>query len=325
MTALSLRVALAVGVAQTLSFAAVPPLRAQTITPVPRASAASAGDSLRTDAIPLSLAEAVERGVRLGEEVRLVESQVDATSAQVTVARAASLPQLRLAGSYQQVLENARATIVGSVFGQNYTYTGNANLSQPLFQGGRIVAGLRAASRVRAASRLDLDEARAQQTVDVQRAYLGAQAADQLVGIQERNLALSTERVTQAEQLERAGRAARYDVLRARVERANLEPLLIQARADRELAYLELRRLLNLPTDRPLASRRRSRPTRARSRRCCRAPRARRATPSRARRATGASTSARSATTARPCAPRRRCAAHARPASAWRAPTSCRR
>lgn len=250
----SIRVALALGAAQTLSILAAPALGAQSpVTPVPRASAlAAAGDSTRTDAIALSLGDAVARALRLGDEVRQAEASVDATDAQVAIARSTALPQLRLAGAYQQVLENARATIVGSVFGQNYTYQGNAVLSQSLFQGGRIVGGLQAASRVRAASRFDLDEARATLTVGVQRAYLGALAADQLVGIQERNLQLSAERVGQIEQLEQAGRAARYDVLRARVERANLEPLVIQARNDRELAYLELRRLLNLPTDRPL-------------------------------------------------------------------------
>jgi outer membrane protein TolC len=249
----SFRALAAVGAAHLLSLLAAPALRAQVVTPVPRAGAAgAAGDSARTDAVALSLDDALARAQRLGDEVRQAEASVDATDAQVAVARAAGLPQLRLGGSYQQVLENARATIVGSVFGQNYNYTGNATLSQALFQGGRIVGGLQAASRVRAATRLDLEEARAQLTVDVQRAYLGALAADQLVGIQERNLQLSAERVAQAEQLERAGRAARYDVLRARVERSNLEPLLIQARNDRELAYLELRRLLNLPTDRPL-------------------------------------------------------------------------
>ena len=60
-------------------------------------------------------------------------------------------------------------------------------------------------------------------------------------------------RLVQVEQYERAGRAARYDVLRSRVERANIEPLAIQARSDRELAVLELKRLLNVPVDQPVA------------------------------------------------------------------------
>jgi outer membrane protein TolC len=59
--------------------------------------------------------------------------------------------------------------------------------------------------------------------------------------------------VTQVEQFERAGQAARYDVLRARVERANIEPLAIQAQSDREIALLDLKRVLNLPVERPVA------------------------------------------------------------------------
>jgi len=213
---------------------------------------AQAPSMARADSLTLSLPDAVTRALRSGDESRLAEAQVDATEAGIVTARAAVLPQLRLNGAYTQVLENARANIVGSVFGQNYTYNTNANLSQPLFQGGRVIAGYQAARSLRSASRLDAEETRALVTVGVQTAYLNALAAEQIVGIQERNLALSAERIAQAEQLERAGRAARYDVLRARVERSNLEPLVIQARNDRDLARIELKRLLNLPIERAL-------------------------------------------------------------------------
>ena len=41
-------------------------------------------------------------------------------------------------------------------------------------------------------------------------------------------------------------------MLRVRVERSNLEPVAIAARNDRELALLDLKRLLNVPVDQPL-------------------------------------------------------------------------
>jgi outer membrane protein TolC len=204
------------------------------------------------DTLLVSLPDAVARVLAVGDETRIAEAQEDATNGQVVAARATAMPQLRFNGNYTQQIENARAAIVSNVFGQRYTYNGNVNLSLPIFQGGRAVGGIQAARRTQASSRFAVVETRAQATVDVQRAYLEALAAEQLVAIQDRNLALSSERVTQAEQLERAGRAARYDVLRVRVERTNLEPLAIQARNDRELAYLDLKRLLNLPLDAPL-------------------------------------------------------------------------
>lgn len=204
------------------------------------------------DTVAISLPDAVTRALTSGDEARIAEAQGEATGAQMTTARATALPQLRFTGGYTQTLENARAAIVGSVFGQNYNYNGNVNLSLPIFQGGRAVGGIQAARHTQAASRFTIAETKSQVTVDVQRAYLGALAAEQLVAIQERNLALSSERVAQAQQLEQAGRAAHYDVLRAQVERTNLEPLAIQARNARDIAYLQLKALLNLPLEQPL-------------------------------------------------------------------------
>lgn len=206
----------------------------------------------RGDTLLVSLSEAVARALRVGDEVRIAEAQRDATNGQVTSARATALPQLRFNGGYTQQLENARASIVSAVFAQRYTYTGTAAITLPLFQGGRAIGGIQAARRTQAASRYTELETRSQVAVDVQSAYLGVLAAEQLVAIQDSNLALSDARVAQAEQLERAGRAARYDVLRVRVERRNLEPQAIQARNDRDLAYLELKRLLNVALDAPL-------------------------------------------------------------------------
>jgi outer membrane protein len=205
-----------------------------------------------TDTLRLSIEDAVTRALRSSDEAQLALAQVDVADAQVTVARASGLPQLRLNTTYTRAFKNARATAVGQVFNQPNTYNVNLNLSQTVFQGGRIAAASRAASAVREASRLDAQEVRAAVTVDVQRAYLNALVAERVVAIQEENVTLASARVTQVEQLQTAGRVARYDLLRARVERANLEPLLIQARSDQELALLELKRLLNIRAEQPL-------------------------------------------------------------------------
>lgn len=204
------------------------------------------------DTLRLSIGDAVSRILRASDEIRIANAQVELADAQVTSARAAGLPQLRLNSTYTQVLANARATIVGAVFGQNFTYNTNLQLQQPLFQGGRIVAASQAASRTERAALLTRDETRAFLAVDAQRVYLNAIFTARLASIQQRNLAIADERLAQVEQLERAGRASRYEVLRARVERANLEPLALQAESDRALAELELKRLLDLPVGQPL-------------------------------------------------------------------------
>lgn len=205
-----------------------------------------------SDSLPLSLPQAVERAIRIGDESRAAAAQVDVADAQVTVARAAGLPQLRVNTSQSHVIQSARASAVGQIFNQPNTYTANAVLSQTLFQGGRIMAGSRAAAAARGAARLDQTEVAAQVSLDVQRAYLQALFAANFAEIQDTALALAQQRLAQTMQFEKAGRASRYDVLRAGVERANLQPTVIQAHSDVELALVELRRLINVAPDQPL-------------------------------------------------------------------------
>ena len=206
------------------------------------------GDTLR-----MSLGDAVSIAMRQSDEVGISAAQVDVADAAYGGARASLLPQLRFSTSYLHVYESARSQAVGIQFNQPNTYTGNLNLSQTLFQGGKLISATRAANEVRKAARFDEREQRSQFTLQVERSYLQALFADRIAELQGRNLALASSRLTQVEQFERAGRAARYDVLRSRVERANIEPLAIQARNDLELALLELKRLLNVPVAQPIA------------------------------------------------------------------------
>ena len=223
-----------------------------TLLAAPLHAQRSAGS--QTDTIHLSIEDAVRRALSISDEVRLAAANTEVAEALITTSRASGLPQIRLNASYQQVLENARATIVGSVFGQNYNYNSTLNIQQSLFQGGRVFAANRAAGAVRRASALDEAETRSRVSVDVQRQYLEVLLARQLVRIQEVNLDLAEQRLRQVEQFEKAGRAARYDVLRARVERSNLEPALIQARSNVELAELALKRTVNVPPSQPLVT-----------------------------------------------------------------------
>ncbi len=221
------------------------------ITPVAQAQSPTAAPS--SDTLRLSLGDAVSIAMRQSDEVGISAAQVDVAEALYGSARANLLPQLRLNTTYAHVYQSARGQAVGSVFNQPNTYTGNINLAQTVFQGGRLISAARAADDTRQAARFDEREQRSVVTLQVARAYLQVLFNGRIVELQEQNLALASSRLVQVEQFERAGRAARYDVLRSRVERANIEPLAIQARSDRELAVLELKRLLNVPIEQPIA------------------------------------------------------------------------
>ena len=205
-----------------------------------------------TDSLSLSLRDAVTRADRIGEEVSVARANLYTTKAQGTVARASGLPQLRISASENRTVASARGQAVGAVFNQPYSYAATLNASQVLFQGGRVMNGIRAARAVTGASEQQLAETRAQTGLQTQTAYINALFTTRLVQIQEGSFELATAQLRQAEQFEKAGRTSRYDVLRARVALANIEPLVLQSREDAQIASLELKRLANISPSQPL-------------------------------------------------------------------------
>ena len=206
----------------------------------------------RADTVRLSIEDAVVRAVRQADVAQTAALQLDITEAQLDIARASALPSLRLASGYTYAPKSARAQVAGRNFSQRNTYSVAATFNQPFFQGGRVFSGIRAASRLRAAAQQVEADARTTAAIEAQRAYLAVLLNDRLVDIQRANVQLASDRVAQVQRLQTGGQAARYDVLRARVERANAEPLVLQAESDRTIALLELRVLLRIPLDQPL-------------------------------------------------------------------------
>lgn len=207
----------------------------------------------RADTLHLSLREAVTRADRIGEEVSIARENLASTRAQATVARAPGLPQFRVSASENRTVQSARGQAVGAVFNQPYTYAATLNASQILFQGGRVVNAIRASRAATGASNEQLAETRALTGLQTQTAYVNALFTRRMVQIQEQSYELASAQLQQAEQFEKAGRMSRYDVLRARVALANIEPLLLQSRENAQIAALELKRLANIPAARPLA------------------------------------------------------------------------
>src|SRR3990170_5772509 len=75
------------------------------------------------DSVALSLPDAIGRAIRTGDEARAAAAQVEVTDAQVTIARAGGLPQLRVQANRSHVFESSRAAAVGQIFNQPNTYT----------------------------------------------------------------------------------------------------------------------------------------------------------------------------------------------------------
>ncbi len=137
-------------------------------------------------------------------------------------------------------------------FGQENQYSIGLSFSQNLFTGGRVNAQNSVANSGRRAAEIELAAQRAQIRLDVTKAYFDAVLADRLVALAESS-SVQTENVLRQTQLARnVGNVSEFDLLRAQVSSANQRPIVIQRRSDREVAYLRLKQLLNLPLDNPV-------------------------------------------------------------------------
>jgi len=88
--------------------------------------------------------------------------------------------------------------------------------------------------------------------LDVTQAYYDAALSDRLVTIAESTLVQSERTLRQVQLTRSVGSASEFELIRARVTRDNQRPSWLQARTQRDLAYLRLRQLLDLPADAPL-------------------------------------------------------------------------
>ena len=137
-------------------------------------------------------------------------------------------------------------------FGARNSWTLGLSISQTVFSGGRVSGQNVAAAAGRRAAEVELTSQRAQLALDVTQAYFDAVLADRLVAIADTTLAQTEELLRQTTVARRVGNQSEFELLRATVTRDNQRPVLISRRGDRDIAYLRLKQLLNLPLDAPL-------------------------------------------------------------------------
>ncbi len=138
-------------------------------------------------------------------------------------------------------------------FGRVNTYRFGLSFSQTLFSGGQVSGQSRAASANARSAALGLTSAQAQLLLDVTGAYYDASLADRLLAIAQATLEQADTTLSQTRLARQVGNQSEFDLLRARVTRDNQRPVVIQRRADRDLAHYRLKQLLDFPLDQPLA------------------------------------------------------------------------
>jgi outer membrane protein TolC len=132
-------------------------------------------------------------------------------------------------------------------FGRRNTYRLNLAFSQNVFDGGRISAQTAIARAARDNADINLASTRAQLLLDVVRAYYDAALGSRLLEIAEATYRQADATFAQTRLGFEAGSQPEFELLRAQVTRDNQRPIVIRRRADRDIAVLRLKQLLDIP------------------------------------------------------------------------------
>jgi outer membrane protein len=256
-----IRAAVTVFTAATLLVGSVAPARAPQTTTGARAAAT----------VRLSLDDALKIAQAQSQTVELARAGVARATGQQYQARSQYLPQLNATAGYTKTLESQFSGFASSSapktdttktqsstggfdlsktsFGATNQWSGGLSFSQNVFAGGRISAQNQAAAAQVRSANIEVAAQRAQVSLDVTSAYYDAALADQLVTIADSSVAETEAVLAQTKVSKQVGNASEYELLRAQVTHDNQLPVAIQARANRQVAYLRLKQLLNMPLD----------------------------------------------------------------------------
>lgn len=191
----------------------------------------------------LSLAQAIEIGLRHNHDVRLATLAVDSAQAAVTAASARPNPSLTL----QTANINPKLGI-GSGSLRAKTVDTTIRLDQLIERGGKRELRTENAAGLERASRADLDDARRQLRLNLSQAYYDLLAAQEKWRTAIDTVALFDGTVNAAQQRRKAGDLAGAEVERIRVDALRAQNDARQAEADLAKARLALALLMGVET-----------------------------------------------------------------------------
>ncbi len=207
--------------------------------------------------VRLGLDEAVNRATSVNEDVLIARAERARAAGIVKEVRSDALPRISANFGYTRNIQtpvlflDTEEGVQQVSIGNDNDYTFGLTLGQTLLD--FSLGPARTAARLsRRASAELVESARDRVALRTRESYYGVLLARELVRVQEQALEQAEARLEQVRQFHRAGTAAEFDLLTARVEVDNVRPDVIDARNRLELTRNQLKRTVGLPLEREL-------------------------------------------------------------------------
>lgn len=200
----------------------------------------------------LTLNEAIELGLKNSNQLKSNEAKILEATANIKEAEERKLPDASVSGSYLYLPVHPTIDLKtgsGSGGGPSVSQAiyGTANVSLPLYNGGKIRYGIESARLLEQAVKLDAENDRAAVIMNITNACINLYKAYTAIGLVKENLQQSEQRVKDLSNLEKNGLLARNDLLKAELQSSNIELSLLDAESNYKLAGVNMNIMMGLP------------------------------------------------------------------------------
>lgn len=203
------------------------------------------------------LSEAIYLSLKNSGQLKIANAKVDEARATWHEAKNNRLPDVKASGSYlrlnQPTVDLKIKTGSGTGGGEQGSVKvdqaayGMLNATLPLFSGFRIKYGIESAGYLEQAARLDADNDKEEVIQNVVNAYSNLYKASKTVEIIKENLQREDQRIKDFGNMERNGLMARNDLLKAQLQRSNIELSLLEAQNNLDITMMNMDLMLGLP------------------------------------------------------------------------------
>ncbi len=212
------------------------------------------------DVRTLSLQQAIDLSLKNSNQLKASMARNEQAGAELREALNNRLPNASISGSYLR-LANPTISLKTKAFGGsdssggkgapsvNQALYGIANISYPIFSGGKIKYGIESAKYLQQAVLLDAENDKDAVVLNTINAYINLYKAAVTVNVVNENLAQSAHRDSVFSRLEQNGLLARNDLLKAQLQTSNIELTLMDAENNLKIANINMNLMTGLPEE----------------------------------------------------------------------------
>ncbi len=178
---------------------------------------------------PLSLADCLNIALQQNGTLLKAKNDLEAQQGVVVQTRAITLPQLTAAGQYKDTDRSAIENFPNAPSTPDQNWNANIQLVQSIYEGGKLVAALKAATATKKQAVAQFQTTRDDTLLAVRLAYYDVLLAAQQITVNQASVVLLQQELDDQQRRYAAGTVPKLNVLRAEVALANQRPALIQA------------------------------------------------------------------------------------------------